>query len=320
MANIISTINTSNTLTPAGTIQSNGLMFNPNVPRTSQAMGVQGSDGRGYTRTVGTNETVQGQLNTLLNDPNSRYLNQARAEAQRQAATRGLGNSSIAAGAGVRSAIQSALPIASQDASTWAGAAEQNVGVMNQNLMQERQIGNEQVLAANNAAAAAAAGAAGARQAQIDADMRRQLELQMQRERLAFEGEQRGMDRQQSLTEMGYEFNLRDMFANNDVGRDLTRMGAEFQWRDMFANNDAARQDWLSGNEFNRQFYGDMMGRFAGATLGGVTDMFNMLTAYSLDNPDVFNAADYQNFAGTVSGTMGQIISGLFAGIFGRGG
>lgn len=60
-------------------------------------------------------ETVESRLTNLLKKDNP-YLLSARASAERKAASRGLLNSSIAAGAGESAAIQSALPIAQQDA------------------------------------------------------------------------------------------------------------------------------------------------------------------------------------------------------------
>ena len=65
--------------------------------------------------------TVAGQLNTLLNSE-SPYLQQAKNAGEKQAASRGMLNSSMSAGASQASAIQAALPIAQQDASTFAKA------------------------------------------------------------------------------------------------------------------------------------------------------------------------------------------------------
>lgn len=65
--------------------------------------------------------TVAGQLNTLL-AADSPYIQQAEQKAQEQSASRGLLNSTLAAQAGRTAAIQSALPIAQQDAKTWATA------------------------------------------------------------------------------------------------------------------------------------------------------------------------------------------------------
>ena len=60
-------------------------------------------------------DTVAAQMNTLLSKE-SPYITRARTSAAQYANTRGLLNSSMAAGAGEASAIDAALPIASQDA------------------------------------------------------------------------------------------------------------------------------------------------------------------------------------------------------------
>lgn len=62
--------------------------------------------------------TVAGQLTSLLSS-DSPYIKQAEQKAKEQSASRGLLNTSIAAGAGRRAAIESALPIAQQDAETY---------------------------------------------------------------------------------------------------------------------------------------------------------------------------------------------------------
>jgi len=63
--------------------------------------------------------TVQGQLSSLL-ATDSPYIKEAKRGALETAAGRGLQNTSISAGAGERAAIQSALPIAQQDAQTYS--------------------------------------------------------------------------------------------------------------------------------------------------------------------------------------------------------
>src|SRR5690554_3502530 len=66
---------------------------------------------------VGRNETVQGQLDQILKS-GSPLLENARARSMEFAASRGLQNSTLAAGAGERALIETALPIAQQDAQT----------------------------------------------------------------------------------------------------------------------------------------------------------------------------------------------------------
>ena len=65
--------------------------------------------------------TVQGQLTSLL-DTDSPYIQQARMQGERQAAGRGMLNTSMASGAAQAEATKAALPIATQDAQTYAQA------------------------------------------------------------------------------------------------------------------------------------------------------------------------------------------------------
>ena len=83
-------------------------------------------------RKIGENETVAGQLNTLLNS-DSRYIQSARDKGMETANSRGLINSSIAAGTSERAAIDAALPIATQDSTVNANAA-QSAQTANQDL------------------------------------------------------------------------------------------------------------------------------------------------------------------------------------------
>lgn len=86
-------------------------------------------------RAVATNETVAGQLGGLLNQESS-YITRARTRAAQTANSRGLLNSSIAAGAGEAVAIDAALPIASQDAQTFTLASRDNQQAGNAALSQ----------------------------------------------------------------------------------------------------------------------------------------------------------------------------------------
>ena len=76
-------------------------------------------------------DTVEGRLNNLLSKDNP-YIKTARANAAEESNQRGLLNTSIAAGAGEKAAIESAFPIAAQDAST-ANAFRQNEQAFNYN-------------------------------------------------------------------------------------------------------------------------------------------------------------------------------------------
>lgn len=85
-------------------------------------------------RTITSDETVSGRLNALLSG-GSPYVESARNRGIEQANQRGLINSSLAAGTAERAAIDAALPIAQQDASTSAQSgfsaqqAQQDIGL-----------------------------------------------------------------------------------------------------------------------------------------------------------------------------------------------
>ena len=82
----------------------------------NQEAGTPGTDGTNLPAEVqDENDSVADQLTGLLSS-DSRYIQLARQAGERQAQTRGLQNSSIAAGASEAAAIAAGMPIASQDA------------------------------------------------------------------------------------------------------------------------------------------------------------------------------------------------------------
>lgn len=76
------------------------------------------SSGGAAMRGVRPEDTVKQQLSSLLAS-DSTYIDQARARALQTANSRGLLNTSLAAGAGAEAAISQGLPIAQQDAATF---------------------------------------------------------------------------------------------------------------------------------------------------------------------------------------------------------
>ncbi len=83
------------------------------------------------TRSVQENETVGGQINSLL-DENSAYIQGNRDRAMRAANARGLVNSTMAASAGEEAALNAAMPIAQADAGVYGKAADYNTALQNQ--------------------------------------------------------------------------------------------------------------------------------------------------------------------------------------------
>lgn len=76
--------------------------------------------------TVGTNDTVQGQLGSMLDDPNSIMNVRSSTLGKQYANKRGMLDSSIGADAAVGAMIDRSMPIAQQDASTNFTAKQQN--------------------------------------------------------------------------------------------------------------------------------------------------------------------------------------------------
>lgn len=91
------------------------------------------------------NALVASQLSRLLSK-DSEYMTRARTKAAQTAASRGLMNSSIAAGAGEAAAIDAGLPIAQQDASTNATAQRDNAAARNTFGMAANQFGRDAAL------------------------------------------------------------------------------------------------------------------------------------------------------------------------------
>lgn len=76
--------------------------------------------------TVGSNETVQGQLKGILENKNSPLMQQAQTFGNSYANKRGMLDSSIGASAAESSMINAATPVAQQDASTYYDAKKTN--------------------------------------------------------------------------------------------------------------------------------------------------------------------------------------------------
>lgn len=260
----------NSTQTPQGTLQSNNLYYQPPVPQQSQARGgVRGADNRAYVGDVQGNELVRNQLQGLLDDPSSAYMRNARYRGQELANRRGLGNSSIAAGASQRAAIESGLPIAQADAATYLQSRFKNQDALNEGLMQERDIANRMLQSSRESGTQLTI----AQMQQEAADRDRLMRLQLQRENLAYSGEQAGLDRQQQ-----------EMMSRLGYGQDIGRMG----FADQLAYNDAYRQDWLQSNQFNRDLYGSIALNMQQSQLRNQSDFYNALAGGLISNPEVF--------------------------------
>lgn len=99
---------------------------------------------------VNAEQTVEDRIRRIT-DPNNPIIAQARAGALAQANDRGLLNSSIATGAADAAAYQTALPIATADAATYAKAAGYNADQSNQFAVKGAELGTQTSIANLNA-------------------------------------------------------------------------------------------------------------------------------------------------------------------------
>ena len=161
------------------------------------------------------------------------------------------------------------MPIAQADAATYGRAQTENLDALNRGLMQERDILNQQTLEGQRQAGAGV-------QAALQAQLAREgmaLDLQRQRENLAFSGEQQGLDRSQQ-----------QWLAQFGLGADLTRgqQGFGFQTQQM------ALQDYYN----TRQGQQDVINQMTMMEYGmGVQAMGNFYSRFGdsfFDEPDVF--------------------------------
>lgn len=127
---------------------------------------------------VDTPQTVAGQVKNII-DTNSPLMQQAETSAKQAANSRGLLNSSLAVGAGQDAVIRAALPIAQQDAGTFANSAQYNADTTN--TANRFNASNEQQVGLINAEAQNQAGQFGAQQKNAMATTQAQLEADTNR-------------------------------------------------------------------------------------------------------------------------------------------
>jgi len=199
-----------------------GIMTNP-LTQGNASLSMTFGQNAGQTRRPTADELVENRITNLLAGSNP-YVQNARTRGVRQSASRGLLNSSLGAAAGESAAIAGALPIASQDAATFAQAGAQGQDAANRlremqfnaDLTHQGQMNSTMVV--NNG----------------DADADR-----------AFRAEQNALDRS-----LQRETNT----ANRDFSREMSDSDRAFQ-REMTLGDRAFRQ----GERESDQAYGQRM-------------------------------------------------------------
>lgn len=163
-------------------------------------------------------QVVQGYLNDLLSQ-DSAYMRNAQQQGLNIASSRGLRNSSIAAGNAQQAAIEGSMPILSQ--------------IMGLNNQREQQ-------------------AFTGEQSQFDRDLtvsrdnaNMSLATQQQNAQQAYQAEQAALDRTQTVNNQVLQAELAGKQAAQD-----------FQFKQYLQDSAVKQQDWLSSNAYNREFNG----------------------------------------------------------------
>lgn len=255
------------TTTTTTTGSGGGTTFNydPRIGNNALPAGIQGTANRAYTRDVQGNELAQNQINQITSQ-NSPLMRNAQMRGTRMANSRGMINSSMAGEAAQNAVIESAMPLALQDARAYQEAAGQNLQYLNQ-----RDIANMQDMTQRE-------GQWASTQNQI---LSNEAALQRQRENLAYSGEQEELGRRYGFQMAGLEnqFGTERDYRNYgfDLGRaeqgygfDLGRMGAEYGYGQM-------QQD----ADMRRSVYADQYTR--------TQDYLDTLMGQMLENPDIFD-------------------------------
>lgn len=227
--------------------------------------GVTGQQGTAYTRTVQPDELVENRMNGLLSR-NSEWTRVNEDAAYRRANARGIADSSVGLQAGRLAAIESALPIATADAGRYGAVGDQNLGYLNQMALQQEGDATSRYNAelGHNASI-------------YGADMG----LTRQREDLAYQGEQAGLQRsfQDYMARQGFsEQQIRDMIQQGygqqnaalDAGLGLLSQSQNFRYSAGMAamNNPYILQ--------NQEAFGGFMNWIQGDAPVLMNDLFNM--------------------------------------------
>lgn len=185
-------------------------------------------------------QVVTDNMNRLLSG-DSPYIQNARLRGTEMAQNRGLRNSSIAAGASERAAIEGAQPILNEIQS-----------------------------------------------------------LTRQREQLGFQGEQAALDRLQGVNNRILEAEIASRNAQLD-----------FQFRRTLQGDAALQQDWLSSQNFTREFNAQL----ATLPLTNAASLSNLIAQYALENPEVYTPEVISGmqsfFTGSLIATLQQYFPNL---------
>lgn len=224
-------------------------------------------------RVVGPDELVQNRLTNLLSGSNP-YIRNARQRGINASASRGLRNSSLAGAASESAAIDASMPIASQDAATYAGASAQNADAMNNTAMLRLQ--HELSNQTNRGNEASVTVYDDSREREWRAEQAA-LDRDLERERLQFSAGQSEADRafQREMTLGDRAFRQGESESDRAYGERMQSLGFDFTRQ----QNESAQafQERIQAAAFqresaqrNREMYQTMFGAAFGNALNTV--------------------------------------------------
>lgn len=255
--------------------------------------GLQGYAQQGQYGTVQdpslAGRVVQGNLDSLLSS-DGKYMENARLRGLEQAANSGLRNSSIAAGASQRAAIESSMPILSE--------------IQNLNNMREQNIF-----------------------AGTEASLNRGLEHQMQQNQLGFTGQQNQFDRQlqdnQQKNQLQFQAGQNQLDRTQGVNNQIlnaqleqNRAMQDFQFKDYLMKGQAQVEDWLSNQNYSRQINASI----AQTQLNTVAQLSQLINQYAVDNPEVYPPNIVSGLQNFLSGSFLSLMQQYFPNSVGGGG
>ena len=203
------------------------------------------------------NQLVQDSLSSFEN-AGSRYMTDAARRGLDTANARGLGNSSIAAGASQRAALEAVTPFVNQA-----------LGLNSQREAQDFQSFESQLNRNEDLQLAAMSGS---------------LSLQQAKDQMGFQGTQADLDRlQQSyVTKMGIASQLQGQ--REGYAFQGEQAAADRQLKKDLQQDTTFQQDWLSSRDFQRQFNATL----SMTGINNAYDLSNMIAQYAASNPEIY--------------------------------
>lgn len=289
-------------------------------------------------------QTTMGFMDDLLNKEGS-YITNARRRGLEQANSRGMMNSSIAAGASQRSALEAAQPIlnqimglnnqregqdfqARQNAINQAFGLTQNrenqqfqrdmtgMGMAHDFASQDKQAAIRQAEQAISAAMQLEGQARDAALAQARDQFSAAMNLTGQREQNAFTGQQSALDRTQGVNNMllGHQMGQQNMQQQNYYSQQQAVLDA--QLRQNLMKDTTLQQDWLASRSFTREFNGAL----SMMPIKNAFDLNNQIMQYAAENPEVYTPDIISGMTNFLQMNMTAMLQQYFPTIYGGGG